>query len=95
MVHLCRDAENAFVEDVARMYLTRSREARAAFPSLKETTKEHFFMYLYLTRECVVINVEPAPPDGDGAEYDRVLRWNPPSALLSEYLETCETPENN
>ncbi|MDE5698092.1 MAG: DUF4303 domain-containing protein [Lachnospiraceae bacterium] len=46
-------------------------------------------------RECVVINVEQAPPDGDGAEYDRALRLNPPSALLSEYLETCETPEND
>lgn len=46
-------------------------------------------------RECVVINVEQAPPDGDGAEYDRALRLNLPSALLSEYLETCETPEND
>ena len=94
MVHLCRDAENAFVEDVARMYLTRSREARAAFPSLKENQRT-VFLYLYLARECVVINVEPAPPDGDGAEYNRALRWNPPSALLSKYLETCETPEND
>lgn len=33
-------------------------------------------------RECAVINVEQAPPDGDGAEYDRALRLNPPSALL-------------
>lgn len=41
-------------------------------------------------RERVVINVEQAPPDGDGSEYKRALRLNPPSALLSEYLETCE-----
>ena len=41
-------------------------------------------------RECVVINVEQAPPDGDGSEYNRALRLNPSSALLSEYLETCE-----
>ncbi len=41
-------------------------------------------------RERVVINVEQAPPDGDGSEYNRALRLNPPSALLSEYLETCE-----
>ena len=41
-------------------------------------------------RERVVINVEQAPPDGDGAEYNRALRLNPASALLSEYLETCE-----
>ncbi len=41
-------------------------------------------------RECVVINVEQAPPDGDGSEYSRALRLNPSSALLSEYLETCE-----
>lgn len=46
-------------------------------------------------RECVVINVEQALPDGDGAEYDRALRLNPSSALLSEYLETCETPESD
>lgn len=143
--------------------------ARAAFLSLKETTKEHFYFYVFVfdedkswwkwdsadspyavygydeffcevgvlleqrasklshdelyetewevridlmeeamkrldasglfgtgkERECVVINVEQAPPDGDGAEYDRALRLNPPSALLSEYLETCETPEND
>jgi hypothetical protein len=43
----------------------------------------------------VVINVEQALPDGDGAEYDRALRLNPSSALLSEYLETCETPESD
>lgn len=41
-------------------------------------------------RECVVINVEQAPPDGDGSEYNRALRLNPSSALLSDYLETCE-----
>lgn len=45
-------------------------------------------------RECVVINAEQAPPDDDGAEYNRALRLNPPSSLLSEYLETCENPEN-
>ena len=41
-------------------------------------------------RECVVINVEQAPPDSDGSEYNRALRLNPVSDLLSEYLETCE-----
>ena len=41
-------------------------------------------------REGVVINVEQAPPDEDGSEYNRALRLNPSSALLSEYLETCE-----
>lgn len=45
-------------------------------------------------RENVVINVEQAPPDDDGAEYNRALRLNPSSVLLSEYLETCEKPEN-
>ncbi len=45
-------------------------------------------------RECVVINVEQAPPDDDGSEYNRALRLNPSTALLSEYLETCENPEN-
>lgn len=45
-------------------------------------------------RECAVINVEQAPPDDDGAEYNRALRLNPSSPLLSEYLETCENPEN-
>ena len=125
--------------------------ARAAFLSLKETTKEHFYFYVFIfdegmhpyisawsyealeasklsddelyetewevrielmeeamkrldasglfgtgkERECVVINVEQTPPDGDGAEYKRAMRLNPPSALLSEYLETCETPEND
>ncbi|MCI8848958.1 MAG: DUF4303 domain-containing protein [Oscillibacter sp.] len=42
-------------------------------------------------RKNVVINVELAPPDG--SEYNRALRLNPPSALLSAYLETCEEPE--
>lgn len=41
-------------------------------------------------RERVVINVEQAPPEGDGSEYNRALRLNPSSALLFEYLETCE-----
>ena len=41
-------------------------------------------------RERVVINAEQAPPDEDGSEYSRALRLNPSSALLSEYLETCE-----
>lgn len=41
-------------------------------------------------RECVVINVEQAPPDSDGSEYNRALWLNPVSDLLSEYLETCE-----
>ena len=45
-------------------------------------------------RENVVINVEQAPPDDDGAEYNSALRLNPSSVLLSEYLETCEKPEN-
>ncbi|MCM1179100.1 MAG: DUF4303 domain-containing protein [Clostridium sp.] len=43
-------------------------------------------------REGVVINVELAPPDG--SEYNRALRLNPSSALLSEYLETCEETED-
>lgn len=41
-------------------------------------------------RERVVINVEQAPPDEDGSEYNRALRLNPSYILLSEYLETCE-----
>ena len=41
-------------------------------------------------REHVVINVEQTPPDEDGSEYNRALRLNPSSVLLSEYLETCE-----
>ncbi|WP_099221699.1 DUF4303 domain-containing protein [Listeria costaricensis] len=45
-------------------------------------------------RESVVINVEQVPPDDDGAEYNRAVRLNPPSILLSGYLESCETPEN-
>ena len=45
-------------------------------------------------REGVVINVEQAPPDDYSSEYNRALRLNPSSALLSEYLETCEKPEN-
>ncbi len=44
-------------------------------------------------REHVVINVEQVPPDEESGEYDRALRLNPHSALLSEYLETCEEPE--
>ena len=43
-------------------------------------------------REMVVINVEIAPPDSK--EYDRALRLNPMSPLLSEYLKCCEEPEN-
>ncbi len=42
-------------------------------------------------RKNVIINVEEAPPNG--SEYDRALRLNPPSALLSEYLKTCERTE--
>ena len=45
-------------------------------------------------REGVVINVEQQPPDDNSAEYNRALRLNPSSALLSEYLATCENPEN-
>lgn len=44
-------------------------------------------------RKKVVINVEIAPPDG--SEYDRALRLNPKSSLLSEYLENCEEPEED
>ncbi|MDE6566497.1 MAG: DUF4303 domain-containing protein [Lachnospiraceae bacterium] len=44
-------------------------------------------------RKKVVINVEIAPPDG--SEYDRALRLNPDSSLLSEYLENCEEPEED
>lgn len=43
------------------------------------------------SRKNVVINVEQAPPDG--LEYQRALRLNPASALLSEYLDTCECEE--
>lgn len=143
---MCTEKEN---EELMEVLITA---ARAAFLSLKETTKEHFYFYVFVfdegmhpyisawsyealeksiklsddelyetewkvrielmeeamkrldasglfgtrkERECVVINAEQAPPDGDGAEYDRALRLNPSSALLSEYLETCETPEND
>jgi len=44
-------------------------------------------------REQVVINVEQAPPDSESGEAQRALRLNPPSGLLSEYLETCEDEE--
>lgn len=44
-------------------------------------------------RKNVVINVEIAPPDG--SEYDRALRLNPSSSLLSEYLENCEELEED
>ena len=43
-------------------------------------------------RKNVVINVETAPPDG--SEYNRALRLNPPSTLLTEYLGYCEEPED-
>lgn len=42
-------------------------------------------------RKNIVINVEQAPPDG--LEYQRALRLNPASELLSEYLDTCEEAE--
>lgn len=44
-------------------------------------------------RKNVVINVEIAPPDCSG--YNRALRLNPASSLLSEYLESCEETEDN
>lgn len=44
-------------------------------------------------RKSVVINVETAPPDG--SEYNRALRLNPSSALLAEYLEYCEEPDED
>ncbi len=44
-------------------------------------------------RNHVVINVELAPPDG--SEYNRALRLNSHSDVLSEYLETCEEPETD
>lgn len=44
-------------------------------------------------RKRVVINVEIAPPDC--SEYNRALRLNPESSLLSEYLKCCEEPEDN
>ncbi len=44
-------------------------------------------------RKNVVINVEIAPPDG--SDYARALRLNPSSPLLMEYLDCCETPEEN
>ncbi len=43
-------------------------------------------------RNNVVINVELAPPDG--SEYERALRLNAASSLLSEYLEWCEKEED-
>ena len=43
-------------------------------------------------RENVVINVEIAPPDY--SEYNRALRLNAASSLLSEYLEYCEELDN-
>lgn len=61
--------------------------------SLEKAMKRLDYSGLFGTgkeREHVVINVEQAPPDGDGAEYRRALRLNPFSALLSEYLEICE-----
>ncbi|MBD5089278.1 MAG: DUF4303 domain-containing protein [Clostridiales bacterium] len=44
-------------------------------------------------RKNVVINVEIAPPDC--SEYNRALRLNPASSLLSEYLECCEESEDD
>ncbi len=41
-------------------------------------------------RQAVVINAEQVPPDHESGEYHRALRLNPPSALLSDYLKTCE-----
>ena len=43
-------------------------------------------------REQIIVNVEQAPPDCK--EHERALRLNPPSALLDEYLENCETEED-
>ena len=118
---MCTEKDN---EELMEALITA---ARAAFLSLKETTKEHFYFYVFVfdegfgevdalldqrasklsddelyetewkvrielmeeamkrldasglfgtrkDRECVVINVEQAPPNGDGAEYDRALR---------------------
>lgn len=42
-------------------------------------------------RKNIVINVEIASPDG--SEYNRALRLNPSSTLLTEYLGYCEEPE--
>ena len=44
-------------------------------------------------RKNVVINMEIAPPDG--SEYNRALRLNPASSLLSEYLKSCEESEDD
>ena len=79
------------------------KAARTAFLSLKETTKEHFYFYVFVfdqglhpyisawSYEALEKSIiEQQPPDGDGSEYNRALRLNPSSALLSEYLETCE-----
>lgn len=49
--------------------------------------------WLVALRENVVINVEIAPPDC--SEYNRALRLNAASSLLSEYLEYCEEPDND
>lgn len=64
--------------------------------SMEETMKRLDQLGLFGTgedRKNVVINVEIAPPDG--SEYDRALRLNPVSALLSEYLESCEEAEDD
>ena len=68
-------------------------EWRARIDSMEEEMKRLDGSGLFGSgkeRERVVINVEQAPPDGDGSEYNRALRLNTASALLSEYLETCE-----
>lgn len=63
--------------------------------SMEEAMKRLDQMEVFGTKEDrknVIINVEIAPPDG--SEYERALRLNAESSLLSEYLECCETTED-
>lgn len=46
-------------------------------------------------RKEIIINVEQAPPDENSGEYERAIRLNPPSPLLDEYLEFCESEEDD
>lgn len=59
--------------------------------ALKRLDKAGFFG-IGESRKKVIINVEVAPPDCK--EYDRAIRLNPKSPLLSEYLEMCEQEDD-
>lgn len=63
--------------------------------SMEETMKRLDRSGLFGTgdeRKNIVINVEIVPPDG--SEYHRAIRLNEMSSVLSEYLESCEDPED-